>query len=285
MTSVKQESWRLIDDGARNGRENMAIDRAMAFAARQPEARPTLRLYAWKPFAISLGYHQDLHEIDARTCRTDGIDIVYRPTGGRAVLHAEELTYSVIIPRHSRFYHDSIAAIYRMISECLLSAFYLLDIPAQFDRAQKTPKNFHKGDYAALCYASSVQHEIGIQGRKLVGSAQRRIDGVVLQHGSILIGPKHLDITTYLGRSDERWQRAVRRYMESHTIYLNKISPSPVRYEQAASAVISGFHRTLGIELIPLPLNPTETGQVEHILHSENAYLKAGDRGVEESAR
>ncbi len=252
------ERWRVIDSGALSGAQNMAIDEAIAAYNAEKNALPTLRLYAWDPYAISLGFHQSFQDIHLDRCRQDGIQVVVRPTGGRAVLHAEELTYAVVIPKSSAFYHDQILAVYETISRALLEAFHQLDISADFERAARTPKNFSRGELSSLCYASSVQHEIGVGGRKLVGSAQRHIDGVILQHGSILIGPKHLDLTRYLNQGDDKWRNAVRRYMERHTACLNELSTEPVSYASLADAIRDGFESQLGIHLEPAPLTEWE---------------------------
>ena len=230
-------SWRLIDSGPMTARENMAVDEALARHALDAEARAVLRLYCWKPPAISLGFHQSVEDVDVDRCRRDGIDIVVRPTGGRAVLHADELTYAVIIPRHNPIYHDNILVVYERISASLLKAFHLLGIEAEFERADRTPRDFSRGELSSLCYASSVQYEIGHQGRKMVGSAQRRLNGVVLQHGSILVGPRHLDLPLYLRRGDDRWRQGVRSYMQRHTITLNELSRDPVSYARLANAM------------------------------------------------
>lgn len=255
------ERWRVIDSGALSGAQNMAIDEAIAAYNTQMDALPTLRLYAWKPCAISLGFHQSLEDIHLDRCRNDGIQVVVRPTGGRAVLHAEELTYAVVIPKSSVFYHDKILTVYETISRALLEAFHRLNISADFERAGRTPNNFSRGELSSLCYASSVQHEIGVGGRKLVGSAQRRIDGVILQHGSILIGPKHLDLTYYLDQGDDKWRAAVRRYMERHTVCLNELSTKPVHYASLADAIQRGFESQLGIRLEPASLTEWEENE------------------------
>mgnify|MGYP000868598840 CR=1 FL=1 len=265
-------SWRFIDSGPMTGRQNMAIDLALAEHAARPAARAVLRLYSWKPPAISLGYHQSLAEIDRERCLADQIDIVVRPTGGRAVLHADELTYAVIIPQHDPCYDDRILTVYERISRSLLAAFRNLDVAVEFERAEKAATDFSRGELAALCYAGSVQYEILHHGRKLVGSAQRRLDGVVLQHGSILLGPRHLDLPYYLSRMDDNRRAAVRSYLERRTITLNELSKRPVTYERLAQAMRCGFSAELKAEMVAEPLTAAEQQTAQRLLQS------AGDR-------
>ncbi|MBN1543693.1 lipoate--protein ligase family protein [candidate division KSB1 bacterium] len=266
MDASEIQNWRLIDSGSLGARQNMAMDEALARQASSPEAKAVLRLYGWQPEAISLGHHQSLADIDLDRCRRDGVDVVMRPTGGRAVLHADELTYAVVIPRHSPFFDDSILVVYELISRSLLAAFHHLGISAEFERAGRTPKDFSRGELSSLCYASSVQYEIGCQGRKMVGSAQRRLNGVVLQHGSILIGPRHLDLPFYLKDLTEHRRQSVRDYMTRHTITLNELSPKPVTFRSLADAMICGFSKELGIRLQPDTLTTAEFDSVDRLL-------------------
>jgi lipoate-protein ligase A len=263
---MTEPDWRFINSGYLTGRENMAIDRVMAQHARDNEQRATLRVYGWKPSAISLGYHQPITDIDTSRCKQDSIDVVTRPTGGRAVLHAEELTYSVVIPKQSKYFHDNILKVYEKISYAILRSLSYLDVLLSFDRARRTSKYLNKGEYSTLCYAASAQYEIGYKGRKLVGSAQRRFDDVVLQHGSILIGTRHLDLVDYLAHGNERWRSSVRQYMEKKTICLNELRDHPVNYDELAGAMKSGFENELAITLAEDQLSAQELYSIKHLL-------------------
>lgn len=248
--TVIGETWRLIDSGHLDGITNMAVDEAMArFADESDEdVRATLRTYGWRPYAISLGYHQSVEEIDLHRCRQDGIDVVKRPTGGRAILHAEELTYAVVIPRRSGFFDKSILKTYGILSRAIVAGLNELGVGVEFEQAPSTPKDFSKGKMSMLCFASSVQHEIGWQGRKLVGSAQRRIGETILQHGSILIGPQHLRLVEYLKSSGDR-RKAAWRHLQSKTICLNELTENSITFSQVHTALCRGFEKQLGIRL------------------------------------
>ncbi len=242
-----QNVWRFINSEPSDGAMNMAVDVAMTHSSNQ-NIRPTLRFYQWNPFAISLGFHQSEKDIDTDKCKDAGIDVVKRPTGGRAILHAVELTYSVVLPNTSRFYSPEILPVYDLISNCIMAGLKKLDITADFERAKKTPENFSRGELSSLCYASSVQYEIALKDKKLVGSAQRRFDDAVLQHGSILIGKRHLDLPLFLTKGDDKWRSAVRRYMEKNTICLEDIIGTNLDLEKLVQAVKQGFAETLQVE-------------------------------------
>jgi len=257
------ERWRFIDSGSGSGFTHMAVDLALAQQAAQRPFAATLRVYRWQPAAVSLGFHQSLEEIDLEACRRQGVDVVYRPTGGRAVLHSNELTYSVTLSPASRLFDLEIMAVYERISLAILAALAQLQIPAVFDRSERTAKDFSRGELSSLCYASAIQHEIGVQGRKLVGSAQRRFTDAVLQHGSILIGPEHCDLAFLLARGDQARRRSVHRYMAAHTVCLNELAASPLRYNDLAAALKLGFQQALNIEWIMAPLCAEELAAAE----------------------
>ena len=263
--SEHKNLWRFIDSGHATGASNMAVDMAMTQAVSQGQALPTLRLYAWQPHAISLGYHQSEHDVDLDRCREDNIDVVLRPTGGRAILHANELTYAVSIPPASPFFASDVQSVYEIISRCLVTALEFLDIKVDFERARKTPKDFSRGELSTLCYASSVQYEISIGRQKLVGSAQRRINGSVLQHGSILIGDEHLQITKYLTAKNEAWRQRVKRYMEKNTISLNQVSEKDISYDVLADAVKRGFQKELLVEFVENDMSKAELDRAKKL--------------------
>ena len=151
---------------------------------RERRSPPTLRLYRWSAPTLSIGYGQDLgRDVDREACRARGIAIVRRVSGGRAVLHDAELTYSVSAPAGLAGFGDGLDAAYRGIAAGLVAALRLLGVEgASTARGRSGGGRRHPG-----CFAAVARHEIDVGGRKLVGSAQRRLDGGFLQHGSILI--------------------------------------------------------------------------------------------------
>ncbi|MDZ7315937.1 MAG: lipoate--protein ligase family protein [candidate division KSB1 bacterium] len=265
MSGSADELWRFIHYGALPGAYNMALDMAMTLAASRGETLPTLRIYGWKVPTISLGYHQSEQDLDLDRCREDGVDVVYRPTGGRAVLHQNEITYAVVLPPSSRYFSDHILTIYELISRCLVRGLRCLGAPVDFERKKRTPQ-FNGPDPAALCYASSAQYEIVIGNRKLVGSAQRRISNGVLQHGSILIGEEHLNITRYVAVRDDSQRLRLRSFMERRTVVLNQVLPHGVDKRQAALCIRDAFADELGIRFLDGEPTPNEHEEAMRLL-------------------
>ena len=262
----KQETWRFINSGYLDGATNMAIDVALAQCMTSESRYPVLRIYGWDPPAISLGYHQNTDDIDLERCKKDNVDVVVRPTGGRAILHADELTYAVVIPQYSRYYDPQVSRVYGIISQCLVEGLNQLEYPVEFERAAFTPRDFNRGELSTMCYASTVQHEISHQGRKLVGSAQRRLNGVVLQHGSVLIGRKHLDITDYLTKQDEKGRERVKSFMMKKTTCLKDIKNSNgTTFRDLTLAIKNGFEKRLDVKFLETELTPRELACVRDL--------------------
>jgi lipoate-protein ligase A len=244
--------WDFIDTGFNTGRFNMEFDLQLVERCRHEDVS-FIRFYRWKPYAISLGYNQSKftrgHKIDTGKCKEDNIDIVQRPTGGRAVLHSEELTYSVVMKSDK-----PVQALYREISLALLEGLKLVD--EKNDELQKlsftkeTPDllKLAKTGMYNLCFNTSIKNEINYKGKKLVGSAQRKFGDIVLQHGSVLIGEHHKNIVKYLAVDNKEKDR-LKREIDEKTTCLNEITGREISYEEAAASLIKGFEKTLNIKL------------------------------------
>ena len=189
-----------------------------------PTAPNVLRLYTWKPYAISLGYQQDESSIDKEACLSAGIDIVRRPTGGRAVYHSEELTYAVIM----RFEPgEGIYAVHNKIAESLLELLQpLCDNKLALTSTRDTQpirEAYKSGTLTNIaCFTSTARYEITYNGKKVVGSAQRRFGNAVLQHGSILLGDEHLRLPELLNISAEE-KVEMRRMLKEETATVSDI--------------------------------------------------------------
>ena len=181
--------WRFIDSGPAKGAVNMAADARLLEEAAAGDVLPALRFYAWSPPAVSLGRFQDETEaVNAESCRIRGIDIVRRITGGRAVLHDRELTYSVISRIDNGLFPNDVMGTYKAIAAGLLAGLHLLGVPAEMvSRSGRYAGLVKSGPKEAACFSSPSWYEILVNGRKIAGSAQRRVTGAFLQHGSILI--------------------------------------------------------------------------------------------------
>jgi lipoate-protein ligase A len=243
-------SWTFIDSGERSGAVNMAVDETLARALASGEGGPVLRLFRWKPWAISLGYNQDAREIDAARCASDGIDLVRRPTGGRAILHAEELTYSVIMPAGRK----SILRVYNEISTALVRGLALYGVEVSLQKSQPDFAKEYRSSSSIPCFASSARYEIEWKGRKLVGSAQRRFSGaggdVVLQHGSILCGDAHVRLADYLADAVTEARGWILASLRARTADLRMITGAPVSMEFLGGAIRRGFEEAWGLEFV-----------------------------------
>ena len=165
---------RVIDTDYNDAFFNMAVDEILL-----ENDEPVLRFYRWKPAALSLGYNQKFSDIDADSCKKQGIDIVRRITGGKAVLHDDELTYSFIINESKM--PKGIVESYKIISCAIVKALDKLGIKAEMkEEVEKAG--------SAVCFNDPSYYEITVDGKKAVGSAQKRMNGKLLQHGSLLLG-------------------------------------------------------------------------------------------------
>ena len=246
----------------------MRCDVGIAEALQKGAGMPTVRLYRWQPWAVSVGHHQDMADIDASLCFQRGIDIVRRPTGGRAILHAEELTYSVVMYAGLR----SILQVHNDISTALVRGLHLYGVEATLQRAQPDFSARYRQASSIPCFTSSARFEIEWRGRKLVGSAQRRYAGyehdVVLQHGSLLCGPAHRHLVDVLSLRDEEIIQAMRTELQEKTIDLSTIRNAPVDIEELAACIKRGFELEWGITFTDATVEP---GEIVHTSHGRGS--------------
>lgn len=244
-------TWRFLNTGFRRGKFNMEFDEYLAGRLLEGKGSPTLRVFGWSPYAVSLGYHQSEDEIDLQRCAEEGIDVVRRPTGGRAILHAHEVTYSVVMPGAGRKIMD----VYRHISRALVVGIRHLGVDAQLSDGSFSAHDSPMADASAVCFASTSRFEIQCDGKKLVGSAQRRygsalsdVGEVVLQHGSVLLGPQHRRLVNLIASAQPRTREIVRLVLDRKTTEVETILQRRVSFEEAAEAIRRGFEDTCGVE-------------------------------------
>ncbi len=240
--------WRCLDTGALRGAYNMAIDEALVDGV-EAGGPPVVRFYAWDPPAISFGYAQEpQREVDVEACRSAGIDLVRRPTGGRAVLHWQELTYSVIAGLDDEEMGGRSENTYRRIGECLVAGLRRFGVAAELERAQVRPPRPRGGRVALPCFSSIARSEVKWMGRKLIGSAQRRFKRTVLQHGSLVVGNAHERLVDLLLLDEcerSQWQRSLRADSTS----LEECIGGEVVRAELVEAMIAGFAEVLGRDL------------------------------------
>lgn len=238
--------WRLIENTTNDAFYNMAVDEAVMLLHSQHKSPPTLRFYSWKPAALSLGYFQQAEkEVDYQKCRNQGINLVRRLTGGRAILHDQELTYSIILREDYNLLADSIEKSYQQISSGLVAGLKALGIPAELkavERGKKAP-----GGHSAACFDAPSWHEVIINQKKLIGSAQRRKDNTILQHGSLPIKIDADKIFSLLNYSSDQKRKKARRLFSAKSISLNNAGYD-FDYIKLQQALAAGLSQALGIE-------------------------------------
>jgi lipoate-protein ligase A len=250
--------WRFLNTGANAGDYNMALDAAMAQSGLCRE--PALRVFQWQPDCISLGYHQNAEEVDLAKCRREGLDVARRPTGGRAILHAEELTYSVVIPAAHEWFKILPLDLYRRLSEAIVAGLRYLGAEATFAPGEKLHADGRPLRMA--CFASAARNELLAGGKKIVGSAQRRFRQGTLQHGSILLDEAHGKLPDFLA-GDEAARTVERRRLEEHTTTLRKICGRAITFDEAAAALRRGFAEALHLDFYNGAVMPEESQLAE----------------------
>jgi len=244
MTTIETiRSWQIETEWDKTGAYNMLRDEKLTRnLLNDPTAPNILRLYTWKPYAISLGYMQSEESIDLAACAEAGIDVVRRPTGGRAVFHAEELTYAVIMRSDPS---EGIYATHNRITKALLDSFATLQTCSdtlQLTRRENTTREAYQGSGPKniACFASSSRHEALYNGKKFLGSAQRRFGDVILQHGSILLGPEHLRLPEFLKLSEDR-RNEMSALLQTETATLSEAMGRTITAPEAADCLRNGF--------------------------------------------
>jgi len=264
VTGYPTTTWRLIRSGPADGAMNMAVDEAVLRAVAREEAPPTLRLYAWEPPCLSLGRGQPAADVDRRAVRAAGYDVVRRPTGGRAILHIDELTYSVVAPQDDSHVVGTIVESYRRLSMGLLRALELLDVPHLV-----ADHRVEGGDPGGpVCFEVPSDYEITAAGAKLVGSAQMRSRGVVLQHGSLPLRGDIARICPLLARHPDPER------VRARATTIERALGRPVSWQEAARALVEGFAETLNLHLEPGDLTAEERAAARE-LRAEK-YAAAG---------
>jgi len=179
----------------------MALDRVLTDI---PPEKPLLRFYTWNPWTLSLGFHQQIDPELMQRAREAGVPVVRRDTGGRAVYHAQELTYSFLVAVTDPLAAEGLLPLYHRINSALLRGFADHGVAGTQASDPVDLLQHYRSRESDICFSTSVQSEIVYGNRKLVGSAQRRFQHTVLQHGSILLGPAHERIVELLFDTEDR---------------------------------------------------------------------------------
>ncbi|MBM6617314.1 lipoate--protein ligase family protein [Bacillus suaedaesalsae] len=264
---MKNEIWRFIDSGNCSPAFNMALDEALLDWHSKGLIPPTIRFYGWDPATLSIGYFQKVEkEIDLDIVKKHNLGFVRRPTGGRGVLHDQELTYSVIVSEEYPDMPKTVTEAYRVISEGILEGFKLLGLDAYF-AVPKTEEEREslKNPRSAVCFDAPSWYELVVEGRKVAGSAQTRQKGVILQHGSILLDIDEDLLFNLFKYPNDRVKERMQRNFKNKAVATNALRENPVSIDEAKEAFRKGFEKGLSIELTPYELTAEELNEVHKI--------------------
>jgi lipoate-protein ligase A len=256
--------WRLINDSARAGAWNMAVDEAVLEAVVSGDSPPTLRFYDWRPPCLSTGYAQKLSDFDIERLAADGVELVRRPSGGRGVLHRNELTYCLCIPEGDWRVGGGLLESYRRISDGFLAGLARLGVSGELAQGHGEDK----GAASAACFDSPSRYELTATGRKVIGSAQWRHGGGVLQHGSVPLNGDVADLVDYLALGETDRQRA-REVLWRHAATVSQALGRPVAYGQVAEALAAGLAGALAVFWEPAALTATELARAEMLVREK----------------
>jgi lipoate-protein ligase A len=257
-------NWRLILSHPAPGAWNMAVDEAILEYAGQGKVQPTLRLYAWNPPCLSLGYAQPNNDVDRASLNLYGWQLVRRPTGGRAILHTDELTYSIMGPASEPRLAGSVLESYQRLSRALLAALQSLGINAQATTINDsvTPNN----DTNPVCFEAPSYYEITFNGKKLIGSAQARRKEGILQHGTLPLCGDLTRITQVLRYPDKDARKTAADRLLERAITAERVLNHAILWETAALAFSDAFASTLNLKFTQQDLSESEKARAEELV-------------------
>ncbi|RCK75415.1 MAG: Lipoate-protein ligase A [Anaerolineae bacterium] len=286
-----QTTWRLIITPSARGAWNMAVDEAILDAIGKELVPPTLRLYSWQPPCLSLGYAQPISDVNLPALLSNGWDLVRRPTGGRAILHTDELTYAVIGPPQEPRLQGSVLESYQRLSQALLKALDLLHIPAQakpLSSPTPTATSALSGSPASashmpehpnpVCFETPSNYEILANGKKIIGSAQARRKDGVLQHGSFPLYGDLSRILQVLTFPDEKSRQEAKIRLNQHATTAEEVLGEPLSWQAAANAFILAFEQTLELRFVKADLSGFEIARAEALYHEKYTSLSWNHR-------
>ena len=241
----EKSTWRLIEHPPAKGAWNMAVDEAILGSVINSESPPTLRLYAWHPACLSLGHAQPFSEVNTSVLGAQGWDVVRRPTGGRAILHVDELTYSVIAPQSEPRVKGGVLESYLRLSEALIAALNLLGLSPEAN--EKSPDQ-KPNNTNPVCFEIPSNYEITVNGKKLIGSAQARRNTGLLQHGALPLYGDLTRIILALNFSSQAEKDMAKTRLLDHATTVECELGHALLWQDASQALQSAFEQVLNIE-------------------------------------
>lgn len=261
-TISNMTTWRLLITPPARGAWNMALDESILEHIGRGASLPTLRLYAWDPACLSLGHAQPYSDVDTTRLKQHGWEVVRRLTGGRAILHTDEITYSVIASGDEPRVAGTVLESYNRLAQALLLAVKQLELPVEMKEGKpaegKTPN--------PVCFEVPSTYEITVNGKKLIGSAQARKKEGVLQHGSLPLTGDLTRICQALIFESEAAREAAAQRLLARATTVESVLGHVVSWETAAEAFIHAFVSQLGITLEQDELSASESKRTEELV-------------------
>lgn len=268
-----KNQWYFINSGPCSPYFNMALDEALLDWHSEGTIPPVIRFYEWNPATLSIGYFQQVErDINMQAVQEQNLGFVRRPTGGRAVLHDQELTYSVIVSESYPQMPVTVTEAYRVISEGILLGFQNLGLQAYFSvpETQEQLEDLKKPK-SAVCFDAPSWYELVVEGKKVAGSAQTRQKGVILQHGAILLDLDEELLLSVFNFSSLEAKEKMRKKITEKAVAMNQFVEKPFTIEQCIEAFSKGFEQAMEIELIPYELTKDQIQYVEHLIQKKYA--------------
>ncbi len=262
-----KETWNFINSHKCSPAFNMALDEALLEWHSEGKIKPTIRFYGWDPATLSIGYFQKVEkEINLDAVKKYQLGFVRRPTGGRGVLHEDELTYSVIVSEDHSMMPKGVTESYRVISEGVLEGFKQLGLDAYFAVPKtKEEQETLKRPRSAVCFDAPSWYELVVEGRKVAGSAQTRQKKVILQHGSIILDIDENKLFDLFKFPNERVRERLLKGFAQKAVAINELSEKAITIEDAELAFKKGFEIGLNVNLKSYTLSNEEIAYVQEI--------------------
>jgi lipoate-protein ligase A len=261
-------TWRILLTPPAPGAWNMAVDEALLASAGSGQALPTLRLYSWQPACLSLGYAQSFADVDVQRLHKCGWEVVRRVTGGRAILHTDELTYSVTAPLDDPLLHGTILESYQRLAQALVSGARALGLPVEMAEPAP-PVAAAKGP---VCFEVPSAYEIVAGGKKLIGSAQARKKEGVLQHGTLPLHGDLTRITQALVFANEPARTEAAEKLLQRATTAEAMLGRVIAWETAAQAFVQAFSLELGIQFERGELTRLEQAHAAELVKKKYAH-------------
>jgi len=258
-----ENRWRLILSETNSGAWNMALDEAILESASAGESPPTLRLYAWEPPCLSLGYAQPFTDVDQGSLRQKGWDLVRRPSGGRAILHTDELTYALIAPDNHPDFMGGVLESYRHFSRGLARTLVFLGLEPEMQNTSLIQDDFQ---HSPVCFQIPSIYEITVQGKKLIGSAQVRRRHGALQHGTLPLTGDITRICQVLNYANPDERRNAATKLEATASTVEDLLGKAPSWQRAAEAMTHAFSESLGMQFDRDEISADERQRAEELI-------------------